>query len=361
MATNERTRRLQGLGQRLWLDGASRTSLRNGTLSRYIADLSVTGLRFDLGVFQHAMGSDRVYDDSIRVLAGAELSVEEQFFELALEDLTQAAELLRPLFDASGGEEGWVSLGISPLPADNAAHAIRAASRLHSKAALANLLVQIPGTPDGARAIEEIVFDGIPVDVTLLFSPEHYLAAARAYMSGLERRLAAGLAVGVESVASVVVNRWDEKVKEEVSSRSTTASASPWPCVPTGLIASCWRPIAGRVSPLPAPVRNGWCGRARPRAMPLRATRSMSKPCSRGELSTACPARRCWHSQSTEPSASPCPSTQAMPTRSSMNSGARVSTTPRLPNDCSSEASSRNRSSGMRSCRGSASGALSRS
>jgi len=126
--------------------------------------------------------------------------------------------LLRPIFDASGGKEGCVSLGISPLLADSAADAIRAASRLHSKAALANLFVQIPGTPEGVRAIEQVVFRGVAVDVTALFSPEHYLAAATSYMRGLERRLAAGLAVGVESVASVVVNRWDEKVKEEVSS-----------------------------------------------------------------------------------------------------------------------------------------------
>jgi len=218
VATNEPARRLHALGQSLWLDGVSRMLLRSGALSRYIAELSVTGLRFDLGVIEHAMGNDHTYDDSIRVLAAAKLSDEEQFFELALEDLTQAAELLRPIFDASGGEEGWVSLGISPLLADSAADAIRAASRLHSKAALANLFVQIPGTPEGAQAIEQIVFDGVTVDVTLLFSPEHYLAAAKAYMSGLERRLAAGLAVGVESVASVVVNRWDVMVKEEVSS-----------------------------------------------------------------------------------------------------------------------------------------------
>ena len=218
MATDEPTRRLRALGQSLWLDGVSRTLLRSGALSRYIAELAVTGLRFDLGVIEHAMCNDPTYDDSIRVLAAADLSDEEQFFELALEDLTQAAELLRPIFDASGGEEGWVSLGISPLLADSAADAIRAASRLHSKAALANLFVQIPGTPEGARAIEQTVFDGVAVDVTLLFSPEHYLAAAKAYMSGLERRLAAGLAVGVESVASVVVNRWDVMVKEVVSS-----------------------------------------------------------------------------------------------------------------------------------------------
>jgi transaldolase len=218
VTANEPTRRLHRLGQSLWLDGVSRPLLQSGALPRYIAELSVTGLRLDLEVFEHAIGSDHAYGDSIRVLAAAALSDEEQFFELALEDLTQAAELLRPIFDASAGKEGWVSLGISPLLADNAAHAIRAASQLRSKAALANLFVQIPGTPEGVRAIEEIVFDGIAVDVTLLFSPEHYLAAATAYVSGLERRLAAGLAVGVESVASVVVNRWDVMVKEEVSS-----------------------------------------------------------------------------------------------------------------------------------------------
>ena len=218
MAVSEPTRRLHELGQSLWLDGLSRPLLLSGALSRFLAELSVTGLSFNHAVFEHTVGSGDVYDASIQVLAAANLSEEEQFFELALEDLTQATELLRPIFDATGGTDGWASLAVSPLFADNTAQTIRAASHLYLKAALANLFVQVPGTPEGVRAIEEIVFDGIPVDVTLLFSQEHYVAAAHAYMRGLERRLAVGLTVDVESVASIAVGPWDVMVKEEVSS-----------------------------------------------------------------------------------------------------------------------------------------------
>ena len=218
MAVGEPTRRLQEIGQSVWLDGVSRPLLVSGALSRFLAELSVTGLGFNQDVFEHTVLSGNAYDASIQALAAAGLSEEEQFFELALEDLTQAGELLRPIFDATGGKEGWASLAISPLLADNTAQTIRAASHLHSKAALANLFVQVPGTPEGVRAIEEIVFDGIPVDVALLFSQEHYLAAAQAYMRGLERRSAAGLTVDVESVASIAVSPWDVMVKEEVSS-----------------------------------------------------------------------------------------------------------------------------------------------
>ena len=140
------------------------------------------------------------------------------FFELALEDLTQAADLFRPAFDASQGVDGWVSLEVSPLLADNAAHTIQAASRLHRKADKPNLFIKIPGTPQGVEAIEEVIFDGVPVNVTLLFSREHVLAAAEAYMRGIERRLAAGLDPNVASVLSLFVSRWDVAVKQEISS-----------------------------------------------------------------------------------------------------------------------------------------------
>ncbi len=214
---NEHTRQLHDLGQRLWLDSISRTLLRSGTLRRYIDDLSITGLTSNPTIFEQAFGTG-AYDDSIRELKATGMAGEDLFFELALEDLTQAADLLRPIFEASGGLDGWVSLEVSPLLADNTPHTIRDANKLFERAARANLFIKIPGTPEGVRAVEEVIFDGVPVNVTLLFSPEHYLAAAEAYMRGIERRLAAGLDVKIASVASLFVSRWDVAVKEEISS-----------------------------------------------------------------------------------------------------------------------------------------------
>jgi transaldolase len=214
---NENTRQLHGLGQRLWLDNISRSLLRSGTLQRYIDGLSITGLTSNPTIFEQAFAGD-AYDDSIRVLNAAGLAGEELFFELALEDLTQAADLFRPAFDASGGVDGWVSLEVSPLLADNTAHTVQAANRLFERAAKSNLFIKIPGTPEGVRAVEEVIFDGVPVNVTLLFSREHYLAAAEAYMRGIERRLAAGLAPQVASVASLFISRWDVAVRAEISS-----------------------------------------------------------------------------------------------------------------------------------------------
>jgi transaldolase len=214
---NEYTRQLHDLGQRLWLDNISRSLLRSGTLQRYIDDLSITGLTSNPTIFEQAFGGDG-YDDSIRALNAAGLAGEDLFFALALEDLTQAADLFRPIFDASGGVDGWVSLEVSPLLADNTAHTILAANHLFERAARANLFIKIPGTPEGVRAVEEVIFDGVPVNVTLLFSREHYLAAAEAYMRGIERRLGAGLDPKVASVASLFVSRWDVAVKEEIPS-----------------------------------------------------------------------------------------------------------------------------------------------
>jgi transaldolase len=215
---NQPTQALHQLGQSLWLDNITRTLLRSGTLARYIRELSVTGLTSNPTIFEHAIGAGDSYDDSIRVLAAAGLSREDLFFEIALEDLTAAADLFRPAFDASHGVDGWVSLEVSPLLAHNAAHTIQAANRLCEKAAKANLFIKIPGTPEGIEAIEEVIFDGVPVNVTLLFSREHVLAAAEAYMRGLERRLAAGLDLQVASVLSLFVSRWDVAVKQEVAS-----------------------------------------------------------------------------------------------------------------------------------------------
>ena len=194
------TQALHQLGQRLWLDNITRTLLRSGTLARYIRDLPVTGLTSNPTIFEHAIGAGDSYDASIRVLADAGLADEDLFFELALADLTEAADLFRPAFEASHGVDGWVSLEVSPLLAHNAAHTIQAANRLHAKAGKANLFIKIPGTSQGIKAIEEVIFDGVPVNVTLLFSREQVLAAAEAYMRGLERRLAAGLDLNVASV-----------------------------------------------------------------------------------------------------------------------------------------------------------------
>jgi len=214
---NNITHRLHALGQSLWLDSINQELLNSGTLARYISELSITGLTSNPTILERAIAHGDGYDERIRVLSAAGLSGEELLFELALEDLTQAAELLRPAFDASDGVDGWVSLEVSPLLADNAAHTIQAANRLFARAALANLLIKIPGTTQGIQAVEEVVFDGVPVNVTLLFSREHYLAAAEAYMRAIERRLAAGLDPKVESVASVFVSRWDTTVKLEIA------------------------------------------------------------------------------------------------------------------------------------------------
>ncbi|MEA1052966.1 transaldolase [Lamprobacter modestohalophilus] len=212
------TQALHQIGQRLWLDNITRTLLDSGTLARYIRDFSVTGLTSNPTIFEHAIGTGDSYDDTIRMLADRGLSDEDLFFELALDDLTQAADLFRPAFDASDGLDGWVSLEVSPLLAHNAAHTIRDANRLHAKADRANLFIKIPGTSEGIAAIEDVIFDGVPVNVTLLFSREQVLAAAEAYLRGIERRLAAGLDPNVASVLSLFVSRWDVAVKPDVAS-----------------------------------------------------------------------------------------------------------------------------------------------
>lgn len=214
---NSNTRKLHDLGQRIWLDNITRHLLKSGTLKRYIAELSVTGLTSNPTIFEHAIGSGADYDAAIQKLVALGLPAEDIFFDLALEDLTQAADLFRPIFEASGGVDGWVSLEVSPLLANDTAGTIKAAARLHAKAARPNVFIKIPGTPEGIPAIEQSIFDGIPVNVTLLFSREHYIAAAHAYLRGIERRLAAGRDPRIESVASLFVSRWDTGVKDEIS------------------------------------------------------------------------------------------------------------------------------------------------
>ena len=213
---NTHTRKLHDLGQRIWLDNITREMLNNGTLARYIAELSVTGLTSNPTIFEHAIGSGDLYDKAIKELAAKGLSSEDIVFELAVQDLTQAADLFRPIFDASSGRDGWVSLEVSPLLANDSTGTIQAAAGLHTRAARPNLFIKIPGTPEGIPAIEQSIFNGVPINVTLLFSGEHYIAAAEAYLRGIERRVKAGLDPKVESVASVFVSRWDVVVKEDV-------------------------------------------------------------------------------------------------------------------------------------------------
>lgn len=214
---NANTKKLHDLGQSLWVDNISREMLETGTLARYIADWSVTGLTSNPTIFEHAIGSGSFYDEAITRLAQCDQPTEEQFFALALEDLSAAADLFRPVFDATDGLDGWVSLEVSPVLVDDAALTIEAAAKLHAAAGRPNLFIKIPGTVAGAEAIEESIFAGVPVNVTLLFSCEHYLASAEAYMRGIERRIKAGLDPNVRSVASLFVSRWDVAVKTQVS------------------------------------------------------------------------------------------------------------------------------------------------
>ena len=214
---NANTRELHDLGQRIWLDNITRQLLTSGTLARYISELSVTGLTSNPTIFEHAIGSGTFYDEAIHKLAARGLSGEDLFFELALQDLTEAAELFRPIFDASGGVDGWVSLEVSPLLANDTANTIQAAAQLHARGARPNLFIKIPGTPEGIPAIEQSIFDGVPINVTLLFSREQYVAAAEAYLRGIERRIKAGLDPRIESVASLFVSRWDVAANDEIS------------------------------------------------------------------------------------------------------------------------------------------------
>lgn len=211
------TQKLHDLGQSLWLDNITRGLLTSGTLGRYISELSVTGLTSNPTIFDQAIKNTDFYDEAIRKKALAGKSGEALFFELALEDLTQAADLFRPVHDSTGGVDGWVSLEVSPLLADDIAGTIEAAVQLHAQAQRPNLFIKIPGTHAGIAAIEETIYAGVPVNVTLLFSREHYIAAAEAYMRGIERRIAAGLDAGIASVASLFISRWDVAIKDKVA------------------------------------------------------------------------------------------------------------------------------------------------
>jgi transaldolase len=210
------TQLLHNLGQSLWLDNITRDLVDSGTLRHYIDELSVTGLTSNPTIFDHAIKNSSSYDAAIRKKLDEGKSGEELFFELAVEDLTRAADLFRPVFDRTNGVDGWVSLEVSPLLAHDTASTLAAAKSLHARAGRPNLLIKIPGTKEGLPAIEESIFAGVPINVTLLFSREHYVAAAEAFLRGIERRIDAGLQPNIGSVASVFVSRWDAAVAGKV-------------------------------------------------------------------------------------------------------------------------------------------------
>jgi transaldolase len=209
-------RTLHQLGQSLWLDNITRNLLRTGVLRRYIDELAVTGLTSNPTIFDHAIKNSKDYDDAIKRRLAQGESGEQLFFELALEDVTAAADLFRPVHEQTCGVDGWVSLEVSPLLAHDTDSTVAAAKQLHARAQRPNLLIKIPGTKEGLPAIEEAIFAGIPINVTLLFSDDQYLAAADAFMRGIERRIDAGLKPDVRSVASIFISRWDVAVAGKV-------------------------------------------------------------------------------------------------------------------------------------------------
>jgi len=203
---------LHDLGQSLWLDNITRDLLNSGTLEHYIDQLSVTGLTSNPTIFDHAITTSTAYDAAVREGAAARRHGEDLFFDLAVDDLTRAADLFQPIHDRTAGVDGWVSLEVSPLLAHDSAETLRAAKELFTRAGRSNLFIKIPGTPEGLAAIEEAIVAGVPVNVTLLFSREQYLGAAEAFLRGIERRIDAGQDPTVGSVASVFISRWDAAV-----------------------------------------------------------------------------------------------------------------------------------------------------
>jgi transaldolase len=200
------------MGQSIWLDNITRDLLTSGTLRRYVDEFYVTGLTSNPTIFDHAIKNSTAYDEAIRQKLKEGKSGEKLFFEMAIEDITQAAELFRPVWNKTNGVDGWVSLEVSPLLAHDTAGTVAAVKDLHARAGRPNVFIKIPGTKEGLPAIEEAIFAGVPVNVTLLFGREHYVAAADSYQRGIERRIDAGLTPNVDSVASVFVSRWDVAV-----------------------------------------------------------------------------------------------------------------------------------------------------
>jgi transaldolase len=244
------TQELHNLGQSLWLDNITRDLLENGTLKRYIDEFSLTGLTSNPTIFEHAISKSKSYDAEIGRLLASGLSGEGLFFELALQDLTRAADLFAPVHERTAGNDGFVSLEVSPLLAYDTKGSVAAAKALHKKANRPNLFIKIPGTKEGNPAIEESIAGGVAINVTLLFSREHYLASAEAYMRGLERRIAAGLSPDVRSVASIFLSRWDVRRWTKSPTNSETNSALPSVSRPIRLTAIRWPRIAGSAWPI---------------------------------------------------------------------------------------------------------------
>jgi transaldolase len=274
--------RLHQLGQSVWLDNLTSDMLNDGTLQRYISELRVTGLTSNPSTFEKAIRESNLYDQPLRELARSGWTTEDLFFELALQDLRQAAELFRPVHNATHKLDGWVSLEVSPLLADDTEGTVRSATDLHRRGQRPNLFIKIPGTPAGIPAIEEAIFRGIDVNVTLLFSREQYLGAAQAYVRGIERRLDAGLDPHVHSVASVFVSRWDaavhDKVPAPLRNRLGIAIAKRTYRAYNELLASYrWRSLAERGAP---PQRLLWAstGTKDPEASPALYVEALAAP-----------------------------------------------------------------------------------
>ena len=209
------TQALHELGQSLWIDDITRDMLDSGTLKKYIDDFSVTGLTSNPTIFDNAISKSDSYDPEIKRLMKAGYTGEALFFELALQDLSRAADLFLPIHQKTATVDGFVSLEVSPLLAYDTQATIAEAKRLYARAHKSNLFIKIPGTKEGLPAIEEAIFSGVTVNVTLLFSADDCNAAADAYMKGLERRVAAGLDPDVRSVASIFISRWDKAVMDK--------------------------------------------------------------------------------------------------------------------------------------------------
>ena len=284
---------LHEAGQSIWLDYIRRALLETGTLARYISGLWVTGLTSNPTIFEHAIAGSGDYDDAIARRLDRRLSTEELFFEIALEDILAAADLFRPVYEATGGADGFVSLEASPTLADDTEGTIAEAKRLHGQAARPNVLIKVPGTNAGVVAIEELIAAGIPINVTLLFSREHYLAAADAYLKGLERRVEKGA-----SRTSPRSPRCSSRAGTPLPRRScrrlcAIAWASRSVSAPSRRTGICSRPSDGGASGRPGRGRSGCCGRApapRIRPCPTPTTSRRSPPKTR---STPCQRRPC--------------------------------------------------------------------
>jgi transaldolase len=241
---------LHDLGQSVWLDNIRRELLSSGTLAQWIRELSVTGLTSNPTIFEHAISHGTDYDAAIQRHATEGRTPQDVFFAIALEDITAAADLFRPTYDHSGGLDGFVSLEVSPALADDAEGTIAQAKRLHAAAARPNVFIKVPGTAAGLHAIEELILAGVPINVTLLFSREHYLGAAFAYLKGLERRVAAGLKPDVPSVASLFVSRWDvatAQLPDDLRDQLGIAISKRAYKAYRGLLASArWHQVAGK-------------------------------------------------------------------------------------------------------------------